>query len=352
MRGGWRVVERRLPVDGRDHIAAGIFGRFFDISGRRRYITLMRALSLSGIFLSLALLAAPPRARAQEDYTGSRSRGMGGAHRAIVTGNDAIFLNPAGMSLLRRYSIEPGYLFNAERETHVASISIVDSITASVAAGLSYSYVNGLRTVYVPSLTGDAVPQRVDRTGNIIHLALSVPMGRNLTVGIGGKYMNLSYGGRSAVNAVTVDVGLLYRVSPMVALSLSGYGLTNTGSAEAPLAMAVGFAVGPPTKFQFALDWVIDFTTSKYLEDLPPSQRARATRHEIHSGIEWQVFQGFALRAGYFHDRVTRVSPDNAFTFGLGYFSAKARVGVNAVFEQRFLNTDDRQLLIALNLLL
>jgi hypothetical protein len=276
---------------------------------------------------------------------------MGGAHRAIVNGNDAVYLNPAGMSQFKRYSVEGAYSYSQERETNIGNVSIVDAVTSAVAAGLSYSYVNGQRTIQTLTPTGGYAPSKVDRTGNIVHLAASLPVNKNLLVGIEGKYLNLAYGDRTAVNAVTVDAGLLYRVSPNVSLALVGYGLTNTGSAEAPMAMAIGLAAGPSPKFRFALDLVIDFTTARYLEEIAPP-RAPGTKVELHTGIEWFVMPEFAIRAGYFHDRATRISPDNAAAFGLGYFSSKSRVGFNVAFEQRFLNTDDRRFLLALNLLL
>jgi hypothetical protein len=193
----------------------------------------------------------------------------------------------------------------------------------------------------------------VDRTGHVAHLAISLPIARNVLFGVGGKYMDLSYGGRTAVNAVTVDAGVYYRASPIVALSLVGYGLTNTGSAESPLAMAVGVAVGPPQTFTFAVDWGIDFTSRKYLEDLAIAfPRERAVAHQIRAGLEWLPARFLAVRAGYFHDRVTRVDPDNGLGVGLGFFSAKSRIGFNIAYEQRFNNTDERLLVFALQLFL
>ncbi len=301
--------------------------------------------------VGFALVA--PDARAQEDFTGGRSVGMAGAHRAIVTGNDAIYLNPAGMSLSRKYSIEAGYLYNQGRETHDGSVSIVDSVTAAVAAGVAYSYVTGKRNI----IAADGTLQKIDRSGNIAHLALSGSFSKSLSIGIAAKYMDISYGAspvagaHEAVNAVTIDVGVHYRVSPNVTVALTGYGLTNTGSAEAPVAMGLGLALGPSPKFQFAFDWIIDFTSSKYLEDIA-APRERSTKHQIRAGLEWVVADFFALRAGYFHDRATRPMPDNAVAFGLGFFAPKSRFGFSASFEQRFANTDERQIIASVQLFL
>ena len=289
--------------------------------------------------LTSALTASP--ASAQEEWTGLRSMGMGGAHRAIVTGNDAIYLNPGGMSQAKKYNIEGGYLYDFGHEAHAPGVSVVDSVTSPGAAGVSYNYISGKRTIFAADADGIAVPRKVDRTGNIVHVAMSAPFGRTAAIGVAAKYMDLSYGGRSAINSITIDAGFVMRPSPTVAFAVTGYGLTNTGSAEAPLSMGIGIAIGPPSTFQLAADWVMDFSSGKYNESFAPP-RGSSTRHHVAVGFEWLIAQAFSVRAGYFHDRVTRISPDNAITFGLGYFSAKSKFGIQVAFQQRFLDTNDR----------
>lgn len=289
--------------------------------------------------VGLAVSASP--AHAQEEWTGLRSMGMGGAHRAVVTGNDAIFLNPAGMSLSKKYAIEGGYLYDFGRETHAPGVSVVDSVTSPVAGGVGYSYVSGKRLILTTDENGAPVQRKVDRSGNVVHLGFSTPFGRSAALGVSAKYMDLSYGGRSAINSVTVDAGFVMRPSPTIAFSVTGYGLTNTGSAEAPLSMGVGLAIGPPSTFQLAIDWVMDFTSAKYNE-LLAAPRNSETRHHIAVGFEWLIAQAFSIRGGYFHDRVTRPAPDNAVTFGLGYFSLKSKFGIQVAFQQRFLDTQER----------
>jgi hypothetical protein len=305
------------------------------------------SIRLTAVVSGLLCTLAGSFAWAQEDYTGSRSLGMAGAHRAIVTGNDAVFLNPAGMPLTRKYSLEGGYLFNPGLETHIANVSVVDSVTSRLAAGVSYGYVNGRRTI----ASAEGITSKVERSGHLARLALAAPLGREVSFGVGAKYLDISYQGRIAANAVTVDAGIHYRISQMFSAALVGYGLTNSGSAEAPMAMAVALAFGPSTKFNFAVDWVIDFTTRKYLEELP-APRERSVAHEIHVGLEWMPAPFLAIRAGYFHDRVTRPDPDNAFTFGIGIFSTKNRFGFNAGYTQRFRDTSERQIIAALQVFL
>ena len=313
-----------------------------------------QAIRLRAFFAVLAasavLLGGTGGAQAQEELTGVRSMGMGGANRAIVTGNDAVYLNPAGMSLNKKYSLEGSYQYDFGSETHGPGASIVDSVTSPVAAGVAYGYVNGKKTLRTTAIDGTPLTNVVERTGNIVHLAISAPLGRSASVGAAAKYMDISYGGRSAINSIGVDAGLVYKVSPTVSFALTGYGLTNTGSAEQPLAMGVVLALGPPGTFQLAADWVIDFSTAKYNESIAPDKRVSATRHQIFTGFEWTIAKAFTIRAGYFHDRATRLAPDNAVTFGLGYFSLKNRLGFQVAFQQRFLNTDERIIIAGIQL--
>src|SRR5262245_38575574 len=124
----------------------------------------------------LAVLAATivafsgSTAWAQEDYVGARAIGMGTAGRASPIGTEAIYLNPAGMGVFKRYAVDGAFLYNQARETSIGNVSIIDAVTSSVAAGLSYTYVNGTREIQVPSLTGPSTQQHVDRTGNIAHM--------------------------------------------------------------------------------------------------------------------------------------------------------------------------------------
>ncbi len=89
---------------------------------------------------ALLLLAAPAPARAALDLQGTRSIAMGGALRASPTGESAILLNPAGMTLLRNYIVAGLYQFRVSDDASLVNASVVDSATNKVAAGLFYSF--------------------------------------------------------------------------------------------------------------------------------------------------------------------------------------------------------------------
>src|SRR5947209_3780675 len=96
---------------------------------------------LARFVLIVSLIAAAATARAQSDFVGARAMGMGEAQRATASGASGPLINPAGMSLARQYVIEGMYGVKIETVGHHANVSVVDSITARVAAGLFYSFI-------------------------------------------------------------------------------------------------------------------------------------------------------------------------------------------------------------------
>src|SRR5262245_29753332 len=99
----------------------------------------MRLLIALGAFVTIVAVAST--ARAQADFVGVRALGMGEAQRATATGASGPLLNPAGMSLVRQYVIEGMYGVKVESIGHNANVTVVDSITSRVAAGLFYTFI-------------------------------------------------------------------------------------------------------------------------------------------------------------------------------------------------------------------
>ena len=93
------------------------------------------------VTLLIACFAACFSVEAQaQDFVGTRALSLGESYRAIATGNDAIYLNPAGLPLLKRYAIEAHYLMNLVDEKQAGHVSVVDARTLPLATGLAYSF--------------------------------------------------------------------------------------------------------------------------------------------------------------------------------------------------------------------
>src|SRR5450755_2458717 len=71
------------------------------------------------------------RARAFEDFEGTRSVGMGGATRAWALADSAVLLNPSGMSLAKAYNVEASYAYGSRLREQYLHASVVDSTSAT-----------------------------------------------------------------------------------------------------------------------------------------------------------------------------------------------------------------------------
>ncbi len=276
-------------------------------------------------------------ARAQ-DFVGARALALGEAYRAIATGNDAIYFNPAGLPLLQRYALEGHYLMNLADENHQGDISIVDSKTNPLAVGLAYTF------------QGRELTRRktVEQTAT---LAVAYPvLERYLCIGAGFKYKNV----RDAIagnylNALTADVGILSQIPGGFSIGAVGYNLVPIRSVEsAHVPISAGFAgawdLGPASALLFggapsfgviqtaagvprtssfgdlrgpvdgltlSFDWLVDFET------------LHGSKSRISTGVEYLAADLVPLRAGYLYDELSdqhRVSVGTGFIvpyFGL-----------------------------------
>jgi hypothetical protein len=183
----------------------------------------------------LALAAAPRAARALEGFVGTRPLAMGSAGRAWATGDAALLLNPAGMSLVKAYTIEGSYVFgSAAGGTNFFHASVVDSTPdLNLAGGLAYTYLS----------------DSPDGAGGTAHegiAALSVPIGELVTLGTSLRYVLATGSERSGTSnsGFTVDLGGTLRPTPKLSLALVGTDLTNLAQ-EQGRALGYGAAYFP-----------------------------------------------------------------------------------------------------------
>jgi hypothetical protein len=291
----------------------------------------MRRPVLIAALASLMLLTAT--AQAQEDFPGVRAMAMGEAGRAIPTGAEAPLLNPAGMSLVRQYVIEAMYGFKIERLGHNLDVSLIDSVTARVAAGLFYEYINESPQLGF-NWAGGFVPQAtLSRQGHVAGLSLSLPIGQRFILGATVKYLHLSTTAPlpmgtvpptltfDSVNGVTFDVGLILRLGDRFNIGLIGYNLWDHGSRESPLSLGVGLSYMPLQSLSINFDTVINFTGyqnyrfDKMTGKVSLDQRTTA---RLGPGLEYVVAQHVPIRAGVVYDSGL---PATFLTVGAGYLA-------------------------------
>lgn len=261
-----------------------------------------------GLGVLALLLAWPVEA---EDFLGTRPLGMGGAHRAIVTGNDAIYLNPAGMSLFKRYAFEAQYLLTSKFDSengpnqHVFNVSVVDNQIQYFATGLAYTRVE----------RGD------DKSGNRYDMAFSVPLTEGLLIGTDIKYLDFDRKNVSDTDSVSVDIGMLLRTSVGLTLGVAGYNLTNTADyLEHPISMAAAVMYSPFRTLELAFDWGINFQKPTDIDD-PVGDKE--TGYSYAFGAEYLLLGQITLRGGYLIDKSRPGGDDQRWSVGIGYVTQR-----------------------------
>jgi hypothetical protein len=290
-------------------------------------------------FLALLLASLYSAPGSAQDFVGVRALSLGESYRAIATGNDAIYMNPAGLAIIPRYSAELHYGFNLEAEDHQFDVSVVDSKTSIVAAGIAY-------TLQGSELTRRTTLQHTATVGAAYGI-----LPQMLSAGVGLKYTNVSDAVvGNYLNALSADVGLLANLPGGVSLGAVGYNLIPITSSDAPL--SAGFAAawdlgplsalifggmpamglvsnasgvpapavpgnprGPLSNFVLTADWYIDFFTL-YAPGGPQQVTSR-----ISAGTEMLLFDIVPLRFGYMWDEDSRHvdGGDHLLSAGAGF---------------------------------
>jgi len=274
------------------------------------------------VLVGVALLCNAQEAAAY-DLQNARALSLGGASRAYCPSNGALYLNPAGIAIARLYHVETMYGYIPTAHSHIAGASVIDSVTAPVAMGLSFNYV-----------AWD--PNGVDRNEYDVRLSAAYYISRLLAIGLSLKYVyadqdghgplatNLFVSnGEEQLNTVTVDVGTTLTIGQYFAIAVVGYNLTNTESTHAPLSLGAGLAL-TISSFVVAADMLVDFTS------------ADDVMFRAMGGAEYLISDNWPIRLGYRWDQLMGT---HSVTGGFGYISQ--RFGVELSIRQDVSSPDD-----------
>jgi hypothetical protein len=284
----------------------------------------------TGFFVFVVLMFCGSRVWAEE-FVGIRALGLGGALRAAPTGSAALFLNPAGMSLMRSYVVEGDYEYRVRRQGHVAHVGVVDSITSKyVAAGLYYNFFYSRPKVYEPTMEKNI---KLAKQGHQAGLAVSVPLGTYFILGANARYQYFQTVAKvrnadtgepedydvEKINTAGVDVGAIVRISDYLNIGVVGTNLIPTESTEAPLQLATGLAFKWGKHLLADVDVVLDF-------DVPE----RKKMVNVHGGVEGFFADHFTVRAGTFY----RTYWDAVYVSG-GFAYVSPKVAIDAACSQQ-----------------
>lgn len=212
---------------------------------------------------------------------GARGLGMG-AHRAVVTGNEAIFLNPAGLAVARRYTAQADYTNVGPGSVlgsgHGINASIVDSISnPDLPTGIAYRHL----------WLGEG-EDRIE--GSVGDIAVAFTLNEHFALGTRLSYFAYRRGGSSeTTHQVTGDVGAMLVFQPFT-LGLVGYNLLGFDTPDGPRAYGAGVAFGTDRDWRVALDYRLD-----HFDD-------RLT-HSFALGGEYLLGEAVPVRLGYTWDR-------------------------------------------------
>jgi hypothetical protein len=212
---------------------------------------------------------------------------MGGALRAVATGDNGPMLNPSGISLMRAQSVESGYQYGKTADSHDFRISSADSTSGfNLGGALYYAYHR-------------SSPNDLNQNGHIGGGSLSFPFLEKIFLGANVKYVRFKDTSDVTHKGFDFDAGLTIRPLPALSFGAVGYNLREVAPTWTPMAVGGGIAFLPIPALLFAFDtvWtkVHDNTT-------------RDQAWQFMGGGEFSVSQAAALRAGGGRDGVTRTS--------------------------------------------
>ncbi|GAB4299196.1 MAG: hypothetical protein Kow0090_14680 [Myxococcota bacterium] len=241
------------------------------------------------------------------EFYNPRPLGLGGAYRALADGNDALYLNPAGMSLRPNYHVDMAYSFNRWGGGNIFNISIKDSETSyPLAAGLGFTYLTENENLR-------------DFKGYRLEFGLSYLITTWMLIGGNIRYYDFDVGrveGKWA-NA-TADIGLLFPIHQYISFAVTGTNLIRAGDDPPPLKTAQGIRVGHYSYFNLLFDFEQDYTTGDTIKLI------------YHGAGELMLGSYFAFRIGYSDDFAYE---QKYITGGLGFISP--RFGLDFGIKQR-----------------
>lgn len=258
--------------------------------------------ALRAMVVMVAAFPGAVRADVYQEFTGTRSEAMGGAHRGVGTSNDTIFLNPAFMSLVPRFSLDGYYGYSGQDSLSHISFSALDSKTGPIGGALAYTHDRG---------DHDFTNAELHR----IYFATSYALFDFLALGFTGRHVRGAFnderGLRQNVETYSADLALAMRLFDLVGIGVTYHNVLSTSRPRmTPPHLGTGAAL-TWEGFVVAVDVDIDLR-QRHMGDLT-----------VKTGAEYFLFNMFPLRFGYrWQPRIRRDGEkewENILGGGIGY---------------------------------
>lgn len=272
------------------------------------------------VLLAVLLLAVPSAGAAPLDFAGPRAVAMG-AHRAVGTGNETIFLNPAGLGTAQRYTIQVDYAnlgpSRLPGSGQGINLSVVDSLSnPKLPTGIAYRHL---------WLEEDGRKW----SGLITDLAMAAALSPGILVGGRMSYLYRGVEGGSS-HQVTADAGLMFFNGPL-SVGIVGNNILGLQSFETPRTFAAGASFGTDLTFRLAADYRLE-------------EREAGMAQLFAGGGEVLLFEAVPVRLGYVWDHARR---SGVWSAGAGFVSRTFGADLGARYDPM---TGERLIILALKL--
>ncbi len=268
--------------------------------------------SLFLIVLCIWLPALPAAADIFFEVQGARSQAMGGAHRGLANSNEAVLLNPGGLPLTQRYSIDVQYDYGSDDRLQHGTASVVDSKTGPVSAGVVYTRDWGNPSDVAPT---------INRSHAAVAYRLGSAVGMGLSLGnVSGTYRDQGEAQKLRAWSSTLGVAANLGFLGLGAVYHNAY-RTGDPRVQSP---ALGFGSAARLgMLTLAADLVVNLR-----EDIRKSMG-------MHAGAELFVMQVAALRLGFKRAPAGPAASgplQQAISGGVGLINSS--MGLNITFER------------------
>lgn len=244
----------------------------------------------------------------------ARGVALGTGLRASAISTSALAYNPAALVLGKLYHLEGSVDYMPGFKTTALGAAVVDSSTSKIGAGIGF---RGF-------LSGDLGVSGID-----VHGALALPFSELVSIGLGGRYVDLEYEvplpdeedvvvGRELAQGFTMSASL--RIAPTQGLSLQALALNfiDIDSVFAPVTLGGAAAYTILDMVTLGIDVLFDMTTY---------ESAALT---IGGGGEVLISHAVPIRIGYSYDVEREM---NVLSGGVGY--TDRQIGVDFSVQQQ-----------------
>lgn len=277
------------------------------------------------VFLSLWWMCCSDVVVANHAGIGVRGESLGGAYRAVASGNDIIYYNPAGLLRNRHIGADADYLMATESRLHALSVSVVDSQTTSWGIGIGYN--------------AGITAKSETSTTHLGYLALAMPLGTDqlsLGAGLYYRYDNTQqeFDYRHFFNmdlGLSLDLGAGFRFAVVADHLLRGKGAEKSLG----ISVASSFALGDILE-AIPLTTSFDWTMADVRSD-------GDLNHVLGLGFQYFAWNIVPLRFGYKSEM-----KDQTHIFNLGTGIVTESFAIDALYQQNLTIGKFRQFGIAL----